>query len=50
MKKSRKGSKPGIFGKDSPGMIGAPKMGAMQTPARLAKTRKSGGRAMSGKR
>ena len=31
-------------------LMGAPKMGAMQTPARLASTKRSGGRSMRGKR
>ncbi len=49
MKKPSKGktsgSKRGVYGSSTGSQMGAPKMGDMQTPARLANTRR-----MSGKR
>ncbi len=46
MKKPSKGttSKRGIHGSSTGSQMGAPKMGVMQTPARLANTRKMGGK------
>ena len=48
-KKGRKAMAPPSL--EGPQTMGGPKFGAMQTPARVAKTRKfGGGRRMSGKR
>lgn len=40
----RSSSKRGIHGSSTGSQMGAPKMGVMQTPARLANTRKMGRR------
>ncbi len=50
-KKKAGSSKPGVHGLNTGAQMGGPKFGQMQTPAKLASTKRGkGGRAISGKR